>query len=162
VATVPKVIQIRRWPVGVEGCSRCAVSRDDSSYGRRGLCASCNRIETRNGTITSWPTVSREKYSYRVGNSTADGYWLNRGIRDLYRVVSHIGATEAAHRLGVERLEIIAWMNGKDIPGESCSFIKLLREEIKKLTKDACVDEREEEFFESEPPEIILYDGRYL
>ena len=155
---------VYRWPDLLDHCVKCGTGQSDSSYGRRGLCTTCDRVETLAGRIKQWEPIGRDvaKYTKSHSKRTKDNYWRRKKAGDVYKIVSQIGVTEASERLGASKKEIGKWMNGKDVPDKFRQKVKKLQKEIKSLTVKANADNREEEFFEYIKQPIIRLNGKTL
>jgi len=153
-----------RWPDLLSDCVKCGANKHVASYGRRGLCGSCDRVETAAGRIKQWKAIPRdtEKYVKAHSKRTKDNYWRRKKAGDIYKVVSHIGLTEVSQRLGASKEEITLWMNGKEVPPEFLERAKLLQEEISCLTVQANSEIREKEFFEYIKNPILMLNGKSL
>jgi len=153
-----------RWPDLLSDCVKCGANKRVASYGRRGLCVGCDRVETLAGRIKQWDPVARdtEKYSKAHAQRTKDNYWRRKRAGDVYKIVSHIGLTEASHRLGATKEDITLWMNGVEAPPEFLERAKNLQAEINSLTVQANSEIREKEFFEYIKSPILMLNGKSL
>jgi len=137
----------RRWPNSITGCVKCAKSRDEISYGRRGLCISCAQSEISAGTIDNWDILSRKEKGPR--NTSA-----------VYRTVTHIGVKELSRRVGVEPSDVRGWLEGYPVPPHYNEFIRSLLREIRRITSLANRGERQEEFFKYRGLGTLIIDGK--
>jgi hypothetical protein len=151
-----------RWPDLLSDCIKCGLNKHVASYGRRGLCVSCDRVETSAGRIKQWEPVGRDvkKYSESHSRRTKDNYWRRKKAGDIYKIVSNIGLTEAASRLGASKEEITLWLNGGEVPVKFLELSKLLQNEIKSLTVQANSETREKEFFEYIKQPTLIFNGK--
>jgi len=154
----------KRWPDLIDGCAKCHVPKGKAAYSRRGLCVSCENVESRAGRVKLWPKIGRdkEKHSLAAMRYTKDNYWRRKRADLIYKVVSSIGSTEAALRLDVSKEDIECWMNGGDIPAEVIDEVRSLRDKIVSLTRQANSNSREEEIFSNRGSYTRFFDGKII
>ncbi len=138
-----------RWPNLVDACAKCGKTKDEISYGRRGLCISCAQAEISAGTIDNWDPLSRKKSN-------------PRNTSPVYKTVTHIGIEELSRRVGVDQEEIREWLEGHPVPSEYAEVVKCLLSEIRRMTSLANKGEREEEFFKYVDTGRRIFDGKTL
>ena len=138
-----------RWPEGIESCIKCDRSYADISYGQRGLCISCVKVETLAGTLGDWDPIVRSRYSKR-----------NKSV--LYKTVINIGMTDVARRVGVEKDQVKDWLSGVEIPEVYKAVIDSLHKEIYRLSREADKGKRKEEFFKQFDTGVRYYNGKTI
>ena len=153
-----------RWPDLIEGCARCGADKNLISYARRGLCVPCERGERTAGRIESWPKIERdkEKLARAAARYNKDNYWRRKKAALIYGIVSNIGTTEASSRLEVSKKDIAKWMNGEAIPEELWERVSSLHDTLRRLTKAANSNEREEIIFEDFDLGVRFFNGKIM
>jgi hypothetical protein len=138
-----------RWPEGVEACIKCDKDHTLISYGQRGLCAPCVKLEIAAGNFEKWPPLTRVRYASR--NKTT-----------LYKVVINIGMSDLARRLEVSTHEVKDWLGGAEVPEIYLRMIESLHVEISRLSKEADKGRREEEFFKHFESGVRYFKGKSI
>ena len=153
---------IARWPDLIDGCVKCDKKKTEVSYGSRGLCMRCHRVEYLAGRLQSWSPIARdkEKFSRAASQYTKDNYWRRKKAESIYTIVTSIGTAEASERLEVSAKEIAKWMNGDPIPEGVEDRVHDLYTTIKRLTREARSNEREETFFKDVDLGVRFLDGK--
>ena len=82
----------RPWPAYLRKCLCCHDPAKGRTYGARGLCFDCHRVAKRNGSHRAWE---------RAMPAASDNA--------VMAIVYHVGQTEAAACLGIDKLTLTTW-----------------------------------------------------
>ena len=153
-----------RWPDSIDACVKCGKKKTQVSYASRGLCMRCHRVENKAGRLKSWAPIARDKKKFARAASkyTKDNYWRRKRAEVIYTIVTSIGTEEASSRLEVSSKEISKWMNGAPIPDSVEDRVYELHKTIKRLTREAVSNKRDESFFKDVDVGVRFFDGKIL